>query len=352
MSDVKKVNRLYNLQNEVKVAFIADDIKNFTEFDLFHNATFGLMLAAQELNAKVYLTESNNLKIVNNKVFAKFDEVILKHELSNYLTIKNSNEYPLDLFEIVFARKDPPINEIFISYIQTLLLIPHVSPDFSNVKNKSKTLIVNNPAGILQANEKLYALNFPKIIPLTVVTYKKNEILNFLDKHKEAVIKSIFNKGGEGVFYLNKDDKSVDSVIESSIQGGKKVALIQKYLPEVKAGDKRIVLLNGEPLGAIYRIPKEGEFRANVRRGASIKACQLSKRDLEICETLKPSLQKDGIYFTSIDVIGDYLIEVNVTCPASVQEVERCTGRAVAKEIISWAVEAVAGKSKHDLLKM
>lgn len=322
MSGVNKV--------KLKIAFIADDIRSFSEFDVFHNATFALMLAAQDTEASVFLTESNNLKIVNNKVFAKFDEISLKHQLDNYLKVKNTKEYSLDFFNIVFARKDPPINENFISYVQTLLLIP-----------KNQTFIVNNPLGILQANEKLYSLNFPAIIPPTMVTYKKTEILEFLSQYNEAVIKPLFNRGGEGVFYLNKNDKSVALIIEQSTQGETKAALVQKYLPEVKAGDKRIVLLNGSPLGAIYRVPKPGEFRANVRRGATVKACELSKRDLEICETLKPALKQDGLYFTSIDVIGDYLIEVNVTCPASLQEVERCTKRPVAKEIVDWAIETI-----------
>ncbi|MBI2995317.1 MAG: glutathione synthase [Candidatus Melainabacteria bacterium] len=312
----------------LKIAFIADDINNFTEFDIFHNATFSLMLAAQKLQAKVFLTKSNNLKIVNNKVFAKFDEVVLKHELKNYLTIQNSTECLLDSFNIIFARKDPPINENFISYVQTLLLV-------------SNAFIINNPKGILSANEKLYALNFPQIIPPTIVTSDISEIKNFLNSYKEAVIKPLFNRGGEGVFYLSLNDNTCESIIESSTQNGNKTALVQKYLPEVINGDKRIVLLNGVPLGAIYRIPKAGEFRANIRRGASVKACKLSNRDLEICEALKPLLQKDKIYFASIDVIGDYLIEVNVTCPASLQEVERCTGRPAAEEIVKWAINKV-----------
>ena len=339
VSDVKR-NNTVNAANPVnslkglRVAFIADDIRNFTEFDVFHNATFALMLAAQELNVRVFLTESNNLKIVNNNVFAKFDEISLKKEVDNYLQIKRTEECSLDSLDIIFARKDPPINENFISYAQTLLLVP-----------QNKTLIVNSPKGILEVNEKLYALNFPNIILPTIVTSKKNEIFNFLNEHKEAVIKPLFNKGGEGVFHLSGKDKGIDSVISSSTQNETRVALVQKYLPEVTSGDKRIVLLNGEPLGAIYRIPKEGEFRANVRRGASVKECKLSKRDLEICRTLKPHLIKDGIYFASIDVIGDYLIEVNVTCPASLQEVERCTGRNAAKEIVSWAVERTVSSS-------
>ena len=328
VSDVKRINPA-----KLKVAFIADDIRSFNEFDVFHNATFALMLAAQGLGANIFLTESNNLKIINNKVLAKFDEISLKHQLDNYLNVKNTIEYSLDSFDIIFARKDPPVNENFISYAQTLLLI------------SQNVFIVNNPDGILKANEKLYALNFSNIVPPTLVTYKKNEILDFLDEYKEAVIKPLFNRGGEGVFYLNKKDKSIDLVIEQSTQGETKAALVQKYLSEVKDGDKRIILLNGSPLGAMYRVPKAGEFRANVRRGATVKACELSKRDLEICETLKPALIKDGLYFTSIDVIGNYLIEVNVTCPASLQEVERCTGRAAAKEIVEWAISLVRHKN-------
>ena len=172
----------------------------------------------------------------------------------------------------------------------------------------------------------------------------KNEIFDFLNEHKEAVIKPLFNKGGEGVFHLSGKDKGIDSVISSSTQNETRVALVQKYLPEVKAGDKRIILLDGMPIGALARIPKVGEFRANMNQGASIKPADLSKRDLEICEALKPYLQKDGLYFTGIDVIDDYLIEVNVTSPTCLQEIERFTGRQLAKEIVVWAMErAVSG---------
>lgn len=329
VSDVKKINQL----TETRIAFIADDIRQFNEFDINHNATFGLMLAAQELNTKVLLTESSNLKVNNNKVFAQFDEVLLSRNISKYLIIKNSFECSLDTLEIIFARKDPPVNENFISYAQTLLLVSN-----SHNENKTKPFIINNPSGILKVNEKLYALNFPTLIPPTLVSYNIQQIKDFLFEYDEAVIKPIFNKGGEGVYYLNKKDMHASSIIEKSTLNGTRVALVQKYLKEVKNGDKRIVILNGEPLGAIYRIPKEGEFRANIRHGSTVKACELSKKDLEICKELKPYFMRDGIYFASIDVIGDYLIETNVTCPASLQEVERCTGRRVAKEIVSWAL--------------
>lgn len=326
MSEVNKHNQLRKIRKKIKIGFIADDIKNFSEFDVSYNATFALMLAAQELGCEVLLATSNDLKIINNQVSAKFAHVLLKHKVNNYLKVAKTKEYFLNTLDVVFARKDPPVNENYIAYIQMLNLV-------------SKALVVNNPEGILRANEKLYPLSFPKIVPPTIVTSKKSQILDFLKEHKEIVLKPLFFKGGEGVFYLNKDSRDNNPIIEASTINETKYILAQKYIPDVIRGDKRIVLLNGKILGAISRVPHHLEFRASVRRGAKIKAYKLSKKDFEICEMLKPALVKDGIYFASIDLIGDYLIEVNVTCPASLQEVERATGKPVAKEIVKWAVE-------------
>lgn len=342
VSEIKELNKI----TELKVAFIADGVKNFSKSDIFHDSSFALMLAMQKLNVRILLTESNNLKIINNKVFAKFDEVSVKQEENNHLKVKSSADYSLDAFNIIFARKDPPVNENFLSYLLMLSLTPHLGDNSCDSKNQCKPLIINNPEGMLKANEKLYALNFPEFIPTTIVTSKKNEILDFLNEHNEAVIKPLYDKGGEGVFYLNKGLKNLEEVIETSVNNGPSVAIVQKYIPEVKNGDKRIILLNGVPLGAILRVPKAGEFRANMSRGASVRACTLSGRDLEICEALKPYLQKDGLHFAGIDVINGYLTEVNVTSPTGLQEIERLDGRAVAQEIANWAVETVVSKSQ------
>ncbi len=321
--------------NELKFAFIADDIRNLNEFGIFHNTTFGLMLTACEIDAKVFLTESNNLKIINNKVIAKFDEVSLKQTVGNHIYIKDSKEHSLDSMNIIFARKDPPIDSSFISYMHMLSFVPHITT--SNDPNK-KTLIVNNPEGILGSNEKLYVFNLPQYLPTTLITSNKEEIISFLKTHKEAVIKPIFNKGGDGVFYLNVNDLNINPIIELSLTTYKTI-IIQKYLPEIISGDKRIILLNGEPIGGIVRVPKEGEFRAHISRGASFKPLTLSKRDIEICESLKPLLIKDGLYFAAIDIIGDYLIEVNFTCPANLLETGEANKKPLAKQIINWAIE-------------
>lgn len=332
MSDIKKVKQV----DKINIGFVVDGVRDFKKPDLFHDSSFALMLAAQELGFKVFLTESNNLKIVNNKVFAKFDEVSLKQVENNHLEVKSSNEFPLNSFDVIFARKDPPIDENFVSYVLMLL---HVSRTSKLDHNGSNTLIINSPEGILKANEKLYPLNFPELIVPTIVTSKKIEILEFLNEHKEAVVKPLFDKGGGGVFYLNANLKNVQAIIDLSINDETRVALVQKYIPEVINGDKRIILLNGEPLGAVLRIPKVGEFRANMSRGASVKSCTLTKRDLEICKTLSPHLRKDGIYFAGIDVVGDYLTEVNITSPTGLQEIERFDRKPLAKEIVGWAIE-------------
>ncbi len=343
MSDVKKNVSI----NGLKVAFIADDIKNLTEFEFFHNATFALMLAAQELNVKILLTESNNLKIINNKVIARFDEVILNREVGNHLKVKLSSEYSLDSLNIIFARKDPPVDENYISYLQTLCLLSD-----KQTNNQQLPFIVNKPEGILKANEKLYALNFPNFIPPTLVSSKKTEFLDFLNEYKEVVLKPLFKNSGEGVLYLNKNDKNASQILEANLQSDIRMLLVQKYIPDVMGGDKRIILLNGVPIGAILRIPKAGEFRANIHRGASVAAYELSKRDLEICEALKPCLVRDGLYFTAIDIIADYLIEVNVTCPAGIQEVENLTGKPLSKMIVEWVIETAVSPQQSAVNKV
>lgn len=314
-------------KNDTKIAFIVDGVKKFSKSDIFHDSSFALMLASQRLNVNIFLTESKDLKIINNKVYAKFDEVRLKQIADSHVKVLETNVYSLDAFDIIFARKDPPVDDNFISYAQMLTLI------------SKKTLIVNKPEGLLKANEKLYALNFKEFIPKTLVSNNKDEIVDFLNSSKEAVIKPLFDKSGGGVFYLNKNVQNANAIIEASVHDGNKFALIQEYIPDVVIGDKRIILLDGEPIGAMMRVPKKGELRANMSRGASVKSTKLTKRDLEICEAIKPSLQKDGLFFTGIDVIGKYLTEVNVTSPTGLQEIERFNNRPLAQEIVRWAVE-------------
>ena len=324
-----------NKSNNLKIGFIANGVKKFSKSDIFHDSSFALMLAAQKLDTRILLAESNTLKIINNKVFATFDEVNVKQEENNHILVKCTTEFPLDDLDIIFARKDPPVNEDFISYVLMLTLVAGENA------LKRKPLIINSPFGLLKANEKMYALNFPSLIPPTILTSRKSEIIDFLNEHVEVVAKPLFDKGGEGVFYIDKGSKTSHTIIEVVTKHESCTVIVQKYIPEIIHGDKRIILLNGNPIGSVLRIPRAGEFRANMNKGASVKACTLSKRDLEICEAVKPLLQKEGLYFTGIDVIGNFLTEINVTSPTGLQEIERLSGTHPADEIISWAVNFV-----------
>lgn len=331
MSDVKKVKK----QKDIKVAFIADEIKALNEFGINHNTTFELMISASKFsknkNLQLLLTESDKIKIRNGEVYGEFSLVTPQRTLGKHLIIHERKEYDLSSLDVIFVRKDPPVDQNYISLIQTLCLIPR------------KTLIINSPEGILKANEKLYALNFKKFLPPTLVTHNKKELLDFLREHNEVVIKPLFHKGGIGVFYLKSNDRNSISIIEKSLKSNS-VLMIQKYLPYVKHGDKRILLLNGEILGGILRVPQKGEFRAHISRGARYKKLRLSRRDLEICKKLKPYLQRDGLYFVGIDLIGDYLIEINVTCPANLREAGECHGKPLAEKIIKWACYETSGR--------
>lgn len=328
-------------KKEMKIAYIADDIFNLSEYGIYHNGTFGLMLATQKLNEnknlEILLTKVEDLSILNGRVLGNFSLVEVKKELGNYLKIISQKKYFLDELDILFARKDPPIDQNFLSYLQTLTLIPHHGEISKSTNRENKILILNNPEGMLRANEKLYSIHLKDFIPPTLVTQNKSEIIDFLKEYKNAVIKPLFDKGGNGVFKTSIENKNYTCEIDNALSE-KQPIIVQKYLDEIINGDKRIFFLNGEIMGGIRRVPKEGEFRAHISRGSTYSKLELSKRDLDICHTIKPYLIRDGLYFVAIDLIGDYLIEVNVTCPSNIIEGGECNSRDFAEEIINWAI--------------
>lgn len=335
-------------EGEMKIAFIADDIRDLNEFGVFHNATFGFMLAAEKFKKKepsrfnqikVLLSDSKNLKIKDGKVYSTFDEVEVKQEVGSHLNIIETKEYLLDDLNILFARKDPPFNQSFLAYMEMLTLVPHLDSPY----NDKGPVIINNPEGVLRANEKLYAFHFKEFLPTTLITSNKEDADCFFKEHKNIVIKPLFEKGGNGVFHLKDSDK--DGAIQKSLSNGEPL-ILQKYIPEVETGDKRILLFNGEPVAGLLRVPKEGEFLSHISRGAKYQKLELSKRDLEICKALKPYLVKDGLYFTAIDIIGDYLIEINVTCPSNIIEAGECVDRDLAYEFVDWAANKSVGVNK------
>jgi glutathione synthase len=186
------------------------------------------------------------------------------------------------------------------------------------------------------ANEKMYALQFKEVIPETIVSQDKSVIRKFVEQQGAAVLKPLGGKAGEGILFLEPRDRNFNSIVEVSTQRGREPVMVQTYLPAAKDGDKRIILLNGEPIGAVNRIPTGNEFRGNMAVGGRVAATEITPQEQKICAVVGPKLQQDGLYFVGIDVIGGYLTEVNVTSPTGIREIDRLNGTYLAQEVIKW----------------
>ena len=218
-------------------------------------------------------------------------------------------------------RQDPPFD---MSYITATHLLEHIHPD---------TLVVNDPASVRNAPEKLFATLFPDLMPPTLITRDVQTIRAFRKEHKDIIIKPLYGNGGAGVFHVAPGDDNINALLEMFSEINREPVMIQAYLPDVRAGDKRIILVDGEPAGAINRVPEEGDVRANMHAGGTPLRSTLTDRDIEICETVGPELKRRGLIFTGIDVIGDYLTEINVTSPTGIQEINRFDGVRLEAQI-------------------
>lgn len=309
----------------MKISFLADPINQFIKN---HDSTWALMQAAFKLGHQVYYTETENLCLENNQPNANFIELTgeffadQETNESKLITLnKNLNHQEskinLDQFDMVFMRKDPPVDALYLHQLQILSLC-------------KKTKVINDASALLCFNEKLAIFNFPKLIAPTLVSSNKAEIKDFLKTHKKIVIKPLDGKGGEAVFIVEEGDLNLNSIVEilsKRADGKLKPIMAQKYIPEIKSqGDKRIILFNGSVAGAMLRVPSKEDHRANLAAGGNYQKYSLTKRDLEICSELKDFLIENKIYFAGIDVIGDYLTEINITSPTCLQEINRLEG--------------------------
>lgn len=236
-------------------------------------------------------------------------------------------ELPLDEFDVVWMRKDPPYDLDYI-YVTHLLSLVH-----------PPTLVVNDPRGLREVDEKLYALRFPELCPETLVTRSIEKLMEFREKlGGEMIIKPLGGCGGEGVFHLSPDDRNVRAILEMATEHGLRYQLAQRYVPEIREGDKRIILVEGEPIGAVLRVPLHWESRANFHVGGRAQQTELTPREREICDSIRPALVREGIVFAGIDVIGDWLTEINVTSPTGIREINELDGTALEMNVLD-AVE-------------
>jgi glutathione synthase len=244
----------------------------------------------------------------------------------------DERETRLDWFDAVFMRKDPPFDMAFFFATHLLGLI-----------DPQRTLVINDPRGLRDANEKLYALNFPDVIPPSLVTSNMPRLKQFLaELGGEMIVKPLDGAGGAGVFHLHQGDRNLNAILESATDYGRRPIMAQRYLAEIRQGDKRIIVLDGKPLGAVLRVPREDETRGNIHVGGSTVKTPITARDREICARLAPRLRADGLCFVGLDVIGDWLTEVNVTSPTGIQEINALDGVVLEAKVIDFVEQRVA----------
>jgi glutathione synthase len=319
----------------VKFAFIIDPIERL---DPGHDTSVALMEAAQERGHEVWITEASQLSVVDGQAAALMRQVELtpvqlvdNHWVAEELwyEVDDVEQRGLEDMDAVFMRTDPPVT---IPYLYATYILDYV--------DSTKTRVINAPQGLRAANEKMYALQFTEAIPATIVSQNKAVIRETVEQWGAAVLKPLGGKAGEGILFLEAGDRNFNSMIEISTRQGQEPVMIQTFLPAAKDGDKRIILLNGEPIGAVNRIPSGGEFRGNMAVGGRVARVDITERELEICQQLAPTLQRDGLYFVGIDVIGGYLTEVNVTSPTGIREIDRLDNVRLGHQVIDWLEQA------------
>jgi glutathione synthase len=311
------------------IAFVMDPIE---AVDISGDTTFALMMEAQRREYAVYYVAPADLHVSGGRPMAHARPVTLRREAGRHVDLGSLRALSLDEeADVIFQRTDPPVDSAYMFATQILSLC-------------RRALVLNRPAGILAANEKLYALRFPELMPETCVTQKIPELLDFMDKvGGEMVVKPLDGKGGEGIFYLHTGDRNLNSILEQSTSMGTRFLMAQRYLPAVREGDKRILLVDGESIGAVLRVPSQHEFRSNLHVGGQPQPAEIDECDRKIVDALAPALRQDGLFFVGIDVIGGFLTEVNVTSPTGVQEINLLEDRCLEAEILD-GVEALLQK--------
>jgi len=291
------------------------------------DSTFRIAEEAQARGHSLFYYTPDKLAYQEGKVTARGWPLTVQRVQGNHFTLGDEQEVDLSTFDVVWLRQDPPFD---MGYITTTHILDMIHP---------KTLVVNDPFWVRNYPEKLLVLNFPDLTPPTMVARDLETLKSFRAKHGDVILKPLYGNGGAGVFKLTKDDGNLASLHELFAGINREPLIMQKFLPDVSKGDKRVILVDGEPVGAINRVPAAGETRSNMHVGGRPEKVALTERDREICAAIGPLLREKGQVFVGIDVIGNWLTEINVTSPTGIQELERFDGTNVAAKI--WeAIEA------------
>ena len=290
------------------VAFQMDPIEGV---DIDADSSFVLGLEAQARGHSLYHYLPRDLAMIDRRVVARVRPMELRREKGNHVTLGAPEMSDLALMDVVMLRQDPPFD---MSYITTTHLLEHIHP---------ATLVVNDPMQVRNAPEKLFANHFEGLLPPTLITADPELVRAFRAEHLDIILKPLYGNGGAGVFHVTPDDENLNALLEMFTLMFREPIIVQRYQPEVRQGDKRIILIDGEPAGAINRVPAAGEARANMHVGAVPLKSEIDGREREICAAIGPTLKERGLIFVGIDVIGGYLTEINVTSPTGLQEINR-----------------------------
>ena len=282
--------------------------------DIEADSTFALALEAQARGHRLFHYLPRQLSLTADGAVATVRPLDVRENADDHATLGAARTVNLATMDVVLMRQDPPFD---MAYITATHILEHIHPE---------TLVVNDPVQVRNAPEKLFVTRFRELMPPTLITAERDMIVAFRARHGDIILKPLFGNGGAGVFHVGPEDENINALIEMFGTFFREPIIAQAYLPAVRAGDKRIILVEGEPVGAVNRIPPAGEARANMHVGAQPHKAVLSDRDREICAAIGPALRERGLVFTGIDVIGGYLTEINVTSPTGIREIDRLDG--------------------------
>jgi glutathione synthase len=285
------------------------------------DSSFALAEEAQARGHALWHYLPQHLSFQHGRVRAKARRLSVRRARGDHASLGAFETLDLATVDVVLMRQDPPFD---MAYITATHLLEHVHP---------RTLVVNDPVHVRNAPEKLFVTHFPELMPPTLIASDPAEIAAFRAEHRDIIVKPLFGNGGAGVFHVGPDDENLNALVEMFTQRSREPMVVQRYLPEVREGDKRIILVDGEAMGGVLRVPAPGEARANLHVGARAVKTTLTKREREICAAIGPALAERGLVFVGIDVIGDFLTEINVTSPTGIQEIGRFDGVNLAARI-------------------
>jgi glutathione synthase len=308
-----------------RFVFIMDPIEGI---DPAGDSSFALMLAAQARDCEIFYCEMSSLELLGNEPWANLQEIEVFEGRNDFFRVKSSARHCLHDFDAIFMRKDPPIEA---EYFASTFILDFVDRD--------RVTMVNDPRALRDCNEKMYAMRWPELMPPTMVARSMARIKDFISEHGDVVVKPLNTSGGAGVIRLQDQDKNTGSILELMTDRGETAIVVQAFLKKVSEGDRRILLIGGEPIGVINRRPSSDEHRSNMHVGGVAEAAELTARDLEICAALREDLIDRNLPFVGIDVIDGYLTEINVTSPTGFFELKRLCGVDGAALLLDWIMK-------------